>query len=355
MPLDASLPTPSGLDPRSGPYRGSPLSTPAAGSPAPKSSQKPSSRSKQRGRHAGVHRSDSECYTDGQGTHAEEDSGSDRIGTPTRTKGVNRQGATAPLHTRAGSMSPGNLKKSNQHPRGPRMQDRQRSSLLARSEERPSDLAGSHAPGRADALSPERNISTPIKAAYAAPTFSASPAPSALPIPKLLSKSVPEAVVKGSMQARLVEESPKASTTTQNREISQLKEEDTAREPSPLDIFFRADREEKARARSIALGHITCQTAADRGSPSEPSHRPSYGHARHLTEISSSDMFSMEIDGLPPSHGQEHHHAHPSSHERIPVIRSHTVPAATTGHEDENEQRRSQSKALKDMLGIISR
>ncbi|KAI9793416.1 MAG: hypothetical protein M1816_000308 [Peltula sp. TS41687] len=244
MPLDSSIATPGGVDGRRRSYRGSPLSTstPTSESPAPRyppqQQQTSSSRSRRRrGGQVGGHRSEPEYsnYTDSPSTAAdvtaEDDSGSDLPGTPTRQQrgGVDRQGSYA----QAGSMSQwqgnnnnnnNNVKRTNPNPqpRRPRVQDRQRSSPLGggASEEgrRPSDF---DVPERPNTMSPQRPFATtPIRPAYAAPNFSASPAPSALPIPRFLSNR------------------NNSSTETESESCS------------PLEIFFRADREEKARAKS---------------------------------------------------------------------------------------------------------
>ena len=87
---------------------------------------------------------------------------------------------------------------------------------------------------------------TPVKTAYAGPTFHASPAASALPMPKFLSKSVPDPNAGQGLQSLLeTEESvvgneARGSGSQQNTLSVQAAQ-------SPLEIFFRADREEKAR------------------------------------------------------------------------------------------------------------
>lgn len=107
---------------------------------------------------------------------------------------------------------------------------------------RPVSYAGAHVPD------------TPAKEqAYAGPTFQASPAASALPMPKF-SKSVPNAGMRGSMSARLAAEKAPSSDVEQSDQSSP--EADVVapavprREESPLDLFFKADREEKEKSRS---------------------------------------------------------------------------------------------------------
>ncbi len=152
-------------------------------------------------------------------------------------------------------------------------------------------------------------INTPSTAAYAGPTFHASPAPSALPIPSFFSKSVPDSPgLKGLKAAKEPQVKKETSSLTNpftpppaNPQVNLF-----PREESPLDIFFKADREEKARARSAS----STQTAApvtgpfqppfesprsSQTPPALPTHsRPRRGHA---SRVSANGMFAMELDG----------------------------------------------------------
>ena len=207
---------------------------------------------------------------------------------------------------------------------------------------------GPDSPRRIAARTPDKPLSTPSKAAYAAPTFSASPAPSALPIPKLLSRSVPEPVAQGSFQARLAEESSQETRAPMGRDRSHLEDERRESQGSPLDIFFKADREEKARAqsetrmRTLVFNKIEPRALADGGRPSTPSPRTAPMHARRSK--------LADTNGESGGEGPGYSGPGPSRVERMPAVRSHTVPAAA--HEDEGERRRAQSQALKDLLGI---
>jgi hypothetical protein len=146
-------------------------------------------------------------------------------------------------------------------------------------------------------------MATPSTAAYAGPTFHASPAPSALPIPSFYSKSVPDSPgVKGLQHAREVS-LPHNSTSstppapTRNNEFQ--------REESPLDFFFKADREEKARARSASSAQNAVTATGPFQPPTSPrssqtppaamsQSRQRYGHANRS---SGSGMFAFELDG----------------------------------------------------------
>ncbi|MCJ1351153.1 MAG: hypothetical protein MMC33_001135 [Icmadophila ericetorum] len=108
---------------------------------------------------------------------------------------------------------------------------------------------------------PARAIPIPAQA-YAGPTFHASPAPSALPIPRFFSRSgTPQD--KGSLSetngqtTSQVESSEAESTGSEDSPTlrnSLHVQNQLTREVSPLDIFFHADREEKAKRQlSISL------------------------------------------------------------------------------------------------------
>ncbi len=95
--------------------------------------------------------------------------------------------------------------------------------------------------------------------AYAGATFHASPAPSSLPIPSFFAKSMPDSPGRREPGNVNQEPSPPASDSDVPSPPPPSSAPRAAREESPLDIFFRADRAEKERARRAssanALGH----------------------------------------------------------------------------------------------------
>ncbi|KAI9811806.1 MAG: hypothetical protein M1826_003027 [Phylliscum demangeonii] len=158
---------------------------------------------------------------------------------------------------------------------------------------------------------PDRPMLTPSTTErYAAAGFSSSPAPSSLPIPKLFSRSVPSKLAKGGLQERLALESKGASTSAlplgPPPDMHPPLDRERAVHSSPLDIFFKADREEKARAR---VGHVAAPAGTplaasasdralpDRGRPIAFHHGMRPGHARHHTDTFTPDVFGMELDG----------------------------------------------------------
>lgn len=155
--------------------------------------------------------------------------------------------------------------------------------------------------------STSKPINTPSNAVYAGATFHASPAPSALPIPSFYSKSVPESpgikALKAAKEADLGQ--PRSSLTPPAAPSSGRRFQ---REESPLDLFFKADREEKARAQSAGSGSAT--VAGNASGPFQPPPRSALdaqtpptqnnqNRARqgHASKPSGSGIFSMDLDG----------------------------------------------------------
>jgi len=91
-------------------------------------------------------------------------------------------------------------------------------------------------------------LATPAKnLAYASAAFHRSPAASSLPMPKFLSKSVPAPGPENSLQARLENEPERTSASPSPPTATVATPDPLAREKSPLDVFFNADRQEKAQ------------------------------------------------------------------------------------------------------------
>lgn len=159
-------------------------------------------------------------------------------------------------------------------------------------------------------LTPGRLSATPSRA-YAGPTFHASPAASSLPMPKFFSRSVPN-VDKTSSLKHMMEEN--VHDTTSGSEGSPLLESSQPvikqhfREESPLDVFFRADREAKAKDRAgIPLGssisHSEDPSVATGPNELDASTcRPSKGVQTHARHPSTGGMFALEMDSESKDH-----------------------------------------------------
>ena len=209
---------------------------------------------------------------------------------------------------------------------------------------------------------PGQPRATPMKQAYAGPTFHASPAPSALPIPSFFSKSVPEAKKTDGLQARLDQESPgeKSSsedgqTTPSKSAVSRVTAREANREASPLDFLFDAARQ--AKSRGPASGSETPQAKSVRLPASEPHHQPQQvssqhesfrHHARHPTDPSMREMFSLEAEA-PPSPSNPIGPAFSTPYQdRMSAFRSQKNPHAPPSGEFEKDK--AKVAALKSLL-----
>jgi hypothetical protein len=237
---------------------------------------------------------------------------------------------------------------------GPRAPPKQRQARQAQRQPTPNNSMESAAlpnspPG---VKSPMANgaVMTPARsqAAYAGPTFHASPAPSALPVPKFFSKSVPGTSTQPSLQSRLENEVEEASPGhSPPSPPAALLAEPSRHEDSPLDLLFKADRAEKARRGSGLFTPNGKQNQAAQagqllpnGTPktADPSH-----HSRHSSTGSSKGLFMMELDGgaaVPPR---------PTPAVTAPASRSVTAPSRIP--QTRNPTRvENDTQALKDLL-----
>ncbi|CZR59994.1 uncharacterized protein PAC_09889 [Phialocephala subalpina] len=164
------------------------------------------------------------------------------------------------------------------------------SPIATRNDRNISPLPGTKSAGIPSA----KPMNTPSATAYAGPTFHASPAPSALPIPSFYSKSVPDSPgVKGLKSLRGAPTPPHATPAPNQFQ----------KEESPLDIFFKADREEKARAQSAnqapsAAGPFQPPLESPRNSRTPPT-PSSQAQPRQASgnRMSAGGIFAMELDG----------------------------------------------------------
>ena len=161
---------------------------------------------------------------------------------------------------------------------------------------------------------------TPAKEqAYAGPTFHASPAPSSLPVPKFFSRSVPN--VAAPLQARMEgEKTPEKEQSSPEADIvSPAAPRDVPREAvhSPLDMFFKADKEEKQRIYSNG-NMLSPEMAARRPAPAtEP---------RNPFQQTRKSIFLHELDGN--DGGMPSPKTVPSGERPPPLERAHSSPSA---------------------------
>ncbi|KAL8811403.1 MAG: hypothetical protein Q9223_007540 [Gallowayella weberi] len=148
-------------------------------------------------------------------------------------------------------------------------------------------------------LTPGKKTSTPSRA-YAGPTFHASPAASSLPMPKFYSKSVPDVNKASSMQTAMKEAAELSSDHSEDSPtpgFAQRVGEEQAREDSPLDIFFKADREQRERQR---LEQRVSAGGQDLSNANPVLDRPRR-HSRHRTTGSHGELFAMELENKEPT------------------------------------------------------
>jgi hypothetical protein len=193
----------------------------------------------------------------------------------------------------------------------------------------------------------ENPSATPAKAqaAYAGPTFHASPAASALPIPKFLSRSVPaqsgmgipNPLEDGSDSASPPSPSP-PSPTRASIPIPHKHEN------SALDMLFKADRDERQRVGSGTPGSVGFANLPHLGSPLNVGRH----HTKQDSYSSSNAMFPIELDAE-NSNGR---HASPPP-VSLSGYRSITAPSRIPQAEDMNAPR-NDSAAVQDLLSRLN-
>ena len=185
-------------------------------------------------------------------------------------------------------------------------------------------------------------VGTPVKEqAYAGPTFQASPAPSSLPLPKFYSRSVPNAQIPASLQARMAgEKTPEKAGSSPETDTVEPAVPSRESQMSPLDMFFQADKAEKERTRSTG-GMLSPEMAAAR--PRVPATEP-----RNFFPRSGKSVFLQELDGndsdAMPSPKSMPPKSRPPFNER-----AHSSPGP--GQElPDTQQHEAATRSLKDLL-----
>lgn len=178
-----------------------------------------------------------------------------------------------------------------------------------------------------------RNSATPMKnqGAYAGPTFHASPAPSALPIPKFLSRSVPAKTASGPPTPPPDNSSDSANSPSPSPSPSRAPIAIPSRhEDSPLDMLFRADKAERAK-------NIPFSPSAHPNRPQPPpQQQPEY------------NVFPIELDGEGRnSHGAQNPFQSPVGH------RSVTDPSKVPQLKD-HQQSNNGNDVMQDLMNRLS-
>ena len=183
---------------------------------------------------------------------------------------------------------------------------------------------------------PKRPNETPVKA-YAGPTFHASPAASSLPAPKFISRSVPNVDKASSLTSMMQQEAVDTTSESDSSPFlakSLLTQDHQIREDSPLDIFFQADRDAKAKAQAQIESPASSEGLRS-GSAIDVRH-----HSRHPTDSSVGGIFTLEMDGA----AAENTSSRTNSERNTPIAKTMAEV------DDRDEQRKAQTVELKKLL-----
>ena len=201
-----------------------------------------------------------------------------------------------------------------------------------------------HAPSPPDFSSSTQRQATPVKQAYAGPTFHASPAPSALPLPSFYSKSMPSVSRPKTPDIIKRDIISEKDGSLEQFDLVDAKEADlTKRESTPLDFLFEAARQARETpSRTESPGSRLANISALEHSPIRRS------PARR--EASSENVFPFELEG----NGSDATPIGPSFatpyKERMNLLHpANSTPNPSSQDLDEDE-RRAKTEALKRLL-----
>ncbi|KAJ5855690.1 uncharacterized protein N7529_009634 [Penicillium soppii] len=185
-----------------------------------------------------------------------------------------------------------------------------------------------NAPNHASVTSPQMKES----AAYAGPTFHASPAPSSLPMPKFLPKSAPDADLVPPLEtdSDSADLSPSEQETTPSRRRSRIS--NVNQEPQPttaLDFMFQAAKKAKERNSTSST-----DVSRIRSPQTEPVARHNSGG------MGTVDMDNSRYSPIGPSFAT-------SYQDRMAALRPSSVPQST---EISDAERKAKTEQLKDLL-----
>ncbi|KAL1886380.1 hypothetical protein Plec18167_000310 [Paecilomyces lecythidis] len=177
---------------------------------------------------------------------------------------------------------------------------------------------------------------------YAGPTFHASPAPSALPMPSFFSKSVPDSDLAPPLE--LDDDSPELDHVTESTPSKPKPRNlcsDEGRESSPLDFLFKAAVEARERSQRSPEAYKGQSSPHNSYSKAYP--------AQRTPDASSGGIFPLELDGsdsqsmpIGPSFATPYR-------ERMNALRSGDSSSQSSADLDE-AQRRAKTQALKNLL-----
>ena len=188
---------------------------------------------------------------------------------------------------------------------------------------------------------PSQRQGTPIKQAYAGPTFHSSPAPSALPMPSFYSRSMPSTaptktpdIVEELGADKAAEVKPEDTTAVQTGETGK-------RESTPLDFLFEAARLARDTPRAESPANRSANLSAPEDSPLRRSPAPREG---------GETVFPFELDGNGSSIASIGPVFATPYKERMTALRSSNASPSISSSALDEDERRNKTEALKQML-----
>jgi Proline-rich nuclear receptor coactivator motif len=208
----------------------------------------------------------------------------------------------------------------------------------------PSSRNASHTQtsSQTDQSSPDKKA-TPLKQAYAGPTFHSSPAASSLPLPSFYSKSLPTLTASpASTSATQLDGPGHADSDTETLVPIDSKDcVSKGREPSPLDFMFEAARKARDSPKTESPDF-----RAGRLSPFDDIPR---NRSRTPGDNSSESVFPFELDGnggRPPPMGP----FTTPYRDRMEALRPSKAQSTTPVQTLDEKERKEKSEALKRLL-----
>ncbi|KKZ63386.1 hypothetical protein EMCG_02317 [[Emmonsia] crescens] len=179
---------------------------------------------------------------------------------------------------------------------------------------------------------------------YAGPTFHASPAPSALPIPTFFSKSVPDRETSESSEDGSRDRGPLDTTPTKPKAVAVAPPQSTEEIPSPLEFLFKSAKGTKVTSRPV-----NCVTQPVKPSPLQPN-IPRQTKPQP-PEVTPGTIFPLELESpdsrrmaIGPSFATPYR-------DRINALRSASSPSRSNDTVPlDEDQRKAKTEALKDLL-----
>ncbi|KAL4902440.1 hypothetical protein BDW74DRAFT_64074 [Aspergillus multicolor] len=176
---------------------------------------------------------------------------------------------------------------------------------------------------------------------YAGPTFHASPAPSALPIPSFFSKSLPESDLAPTLEQdsdHFDADADFANTPSKPKLRPHVSQE--PRESTPLDFLFKA---------AVEARKAPAQQSPERSPRVRSPQTDSKAMQHRKLDNDTSGMFTLEMGGSDSHQAQIGPSFAPSYKDRMNALRSASSPSPRLQDLDEN-QRKAKTEALKNLL-----